>query len=214
LFLFPQWSSYFIAGAMFFLIHREGPSGYKLFMVGACYILSVAYAIKLLPLGSGWLEASFSAPVIACFLAVAYGMFLVIALRPRTDGGSNPFFILGLITYPLYLLHQDIGFILLRSAPASFNRGLLLSAVIVVIIGLSWVVHIGPEKWLASRLKLLLAAPSQNLAASLRAFVSERFAGLSLKSTIPTRSVPSAIPATISTIRPSPQGVQTSTHEK
>src|SRR5690349_19102612 len=37
-FLFPEWSSYFIAGAMLFLIHREGPSAYKLSVVGGCYI--------------------------------------------------------------------------------------------------------------------------------------------------------------------------------
>src|SRR5206468_3685581 len=35
-FLFPEWSSYFIAGAMLFLIHLEGPSAYKLMVVAVC----------------------------------------------------------------------------------------------------------------------------------------------------------------------------------
>jgi peptidoglycan/LPS O-acetylase OafA/YrhL len=208
-FLFPEWSSYFIAGAMLFLVHREGPSPYKLTVVGACYVLSAAYAIHLLPLGGARLEPGFSAPVIATFLATAYATFLLIALRPRSSGRSNPFYILGLITYPLYLLHQELGFILLRSAPANFNRGLLLVAVMAAMIGLSWGVHIGPEKWLACRLKSLLAS-TQDLAASIKALVLERFAGSALKSAIPARVASSVVPTTASTIAPSPETMRMS----
>ena len=200
-FFFPQWSSYFIAGAMLFLIHREGPSRYKLFVVGGCYLLSVAYEIKLLPFGGDRLEAGFSVPVIASFLAVAYAIFIVIALRPRIGGGSNPFYILGLITYPLYLLHQDLGFILLSSAPAGFNRVLLLCSVMAAIILVSWLVHVGPEKWLASELKSILVWP-QNMVISIRSLISERWAGSTLKSAVPASVVPTVIPATISTITP------------
>jgi peptidoglycan/LPS O-acetylase OafA/YrhL len=207
-FLFPEWSSYFIAGAMLFLIYREGPSPYKLSVIGACYILSVAYAIKLLPFGDGRLETNLSAPVIASFLAVSYATFLVIALRPRANGGSNPFYILGLITYPLYLVHQDLGFILLRSVPAGFNRALLLCAVMVAMVVLSWLLHIGPEKWLASRLKSLLVR-SQNLAISIKLLVSERLAGAMLKSPI-SEPIPTVIPATISSHKSTPQSMQSS----
>jgi peptidoglycan/LPS O-acetylase OafA/YrhL len=203
-FLFPEWSSYFIAGAMLFLVHREGPSLYKLSVVGASYVLSAAYAIRLLPLGGDRLEPGFSAPVIATFLATAYATFLLIAIRPRSGGRSNPFYILGLITYPLYLLHQELGFILLRGAPASLNRSLLLVVVMSAMIGLSWAVYMGPEKWLASRLKTLLA-PTHDLAASIKAYVSERFAGSALKSAIPAPVAPSVVPTTASTIAPSPE---------
>jgi len=191
-FLFPEWSSYFIAGAILFLIHREGPSSYKLSVVGGCYLLSTAYAIKWLPLGNK-LEAGFSAPVIASFLAVAYATFIFIALRPRAGGGSNPFYILGLITYPLYLLHQDLGFILLRLAPTAVNRVVLLCAVMVAMIALSWLVHIGPEKWLASELKSMLSGP-EKMAASIQSFLAERFSGSRLKT-----AMPAVVPATVST---------------
>jgi hypothetical protein len=102
------------------------------------------------------------------------------------------------------LLHQELSFILLRSAPANFNRVLLLVAVMAAMIGLSWAVYIGPEKWLASRLKSLLA-PTQDLAASVKAFVLERFAGSTLKSAIPAPVAESAVPGTASTITPSPE---------
>jgi peptidoglycan/LPS O-acetylase OafA/YrhL len=186
---------------MLFLIHREGPSLYRLFVVGGCYVLSVAYETRVLPFGGDRLEAGFSAPVIASFLAVTYAIFLIIALRPRIGGGSNPFYILGLITYPLYLLHQDLGFILLRSAPVRFNRTLLLCSVIAAIILFSWLVHAGPEKWLASELKSILFWP-QNIVISIRSHILERWAGSTLKSTAPASVVPTVIPATVSTGTP------------
>lgn len=207
-FLFPQWSSYFIAGAILFLIHREGPSLYKLSVVGACYVLSVAYAINLLPFGAGRLEKDFSAPVIASALAISYATFLAIALRPRAGGTilsvTNPqrcsslpgtigrtvgqrlpniIKLLGLITYPLYLLHQDIGYILLRSAP-TVNRILLLIIVMSAMVALAWAVHIGPEKWLASGLKWLLARP-ESVATAAKSFIADRFRQSGWKQTVP-----------------------------
>jgi peptidoglycan/LPS O-acetylase OafA/YrhL len=111
---------------------------------------------------------------------------------------------LGLITYPLYLLHQDIGFILLRSAPSGLNRLLLLCTVMAAMIVLSWVVHIGPEKWLLSRLKSLLVRP-QNAAVRIKSVISDRFAGSALQSAISDQVIPAVIPAPVS----SPQTLQT-----
>src|ERR1051326_304957 len=272
-FLFPEWSSYFIAGAMLFLIHREGPSLYKLFVVGACYVLSTAYAINLLPFGAGHLEADFSAPVIVSALAISYATFLFIAIRPRSgkkmasallplpngedrsEGAgervaghgvlplpkgegrgegegtvlqpnvhqparrtlqptsrvlTDLIKLLGLITYPLYLLHQDIGYILFRSAPAGVNRLLLLVAVMFAMIALACLVHIGPDKWLVSRLKSLLSGPL-SVANSLKLVISQRFAGVDLKPAIPDRLVPTLIPIEVSSVPSAAQPTQPAT---
>jgi peptidoglycan/LPS O-acetylase OafA/YrhL len=206
-FLFPQWSSYFIAGAMLFLIHREGPSPYKIFVVVGCYVLSVAYAVNLVPFGGDPLEADLSPAVIASALAVSYALFLFIAMRPRSSGGSNPFYILGLITYPLYLLHQDIGYIILRSAPPGVNRFLLLGGVMFAMIVLAWLVHIGPEKWLASRLKSALSRP-QDLAVAIKSLVSKWLAESDVKPAIADPLVPATIPVPVSPVLLSPQPLQ------
>ena len=240
-FLIPEWSSYFIAGAMLFLIHREGPTAYKLAVIGACFVLSVAYAVGWLPFATGKLENGFSASTIASVLAVAYAAFLVIALRPRGKavmpcatsrrsllisqkgegrGGRQPIVhnphvlftfdtaslikILGLITYPLYLLHQDLGLILMRAAPSSLNRLVLLSTVVMAIMLLSWFVHIGPEKWLTVRLKSLLARPEQ-LAISIKTLVAERLAAVTLKAALPKQVIPTVVPARVTELPPGAQ---------
>jgi len=203
-FLIPEWSSYFIAGAMFFLIHREGLSAYKLGIVGACFALSVAYAIGWLPFGDGNFQFDLRALIIASILTLGYVTFFFVALRPRKASGSNPFYILGLITYPLYLLHQDIGFIILRAAHSDINRLLLLCSLMAAMILLSWLIHIGPEKWLAHRLKSLLARPEE-IAVSIKNLVSERLAGVTLKPTVPKPIIPKVIPAPITDLRSTAQ---------
>jgi peptidoglycan/LPS O-acetylase OafA/YrhL len=157
-FLFPEWSSYFIAGATFFLIYRDGLNLYKTLVIALCYGLSVAYAVNLVPAAGADLSRQTSAPVLIVLLTVFYLMFFAIALRRTSFQRSSKFcYVLGMITYPLYLVHQDIGYLLLHSAPGGWNRYLLLSAVMSAMIGLAWLVHVGPEKFIAFRLKALLA---------------------------------------------------------
>lgn len=156
-FLFPEWSSYFIAGAMFFLIHREGLSAYKLLVILGCYILSLAYALDLPPSAAAGVGFEVNHPLLILLLAVFYLTFLAIALRQRNNESSHCLHVIGLITYPLYLLHQELGYILLRLAPTTLNRYLLLGAVMGGMIGLAWLIQRGPERWLAFRLKSLLA---------------------------------------------------------
>ena len=185
-FLFPEWSSYFIAGATFFLIHRHGPSLYKMVLIIGCYGLSIGYATNLLPSGAASPAFQVSAAVLIWMVTIFYLVFVALAFkptvtrlpRPRTDprpavndsaefrlkktqarGRSSQFlYLLGLITYPLYLIHQDVGYILLRLAPPALNRLLVLWTVCCIAIGLSLLIHLGPEKWLARWLKSLLAS--------------------------------------------------------
>src|SRR5262249_46361133 len=98
-------------------------------------------------------------------------------------------------------LHQDLGFILPRSAPVGFNRVLLVSSVMAAMILFSWLVQVGPEKWLASELKSILVWP-QNMVISIRSLIVDRWAGSTLKSAVPASIVPTVVPATISTVTP------------
>ncbi|HTL58626.1 MAG TPA: acyltransferase [Candidatus Limnocylindrales bacterium] len=155
-FLFPEWSSYFIAGAMFYLIHREGPSAYKLAIILGCYGLSLGYALNLLPTAAGHGSFEVNFPVVIGAIGLFYLVFLALALKPRAEPHSNSFYRIGLLTYPLYLLHQDIGYLLLHLAPSGLNRFLVLSLVSAVAIGLASLILI-PERWIARRLKAFLA---------------------------------------------------------
>jgi len=164
-FLFPEWSSYFIAGAMFFLIHRQGISAYKILVIISCYALSVAYALGILPLGDkGTAALDVSGPVLVTLLGLSYLLFFVIAIRQGRPGSSTAFYVVGLITYPLYLLHQDLGYVLLRWASPLLNRYVLLCAVMAAMIALAWLVNRGLERRLASVLNKFLTSISGNVA--------------------------------------------------
>ncbi|PWU14793.1 MAG: hypothetical protein C5B50_16525 [Verrucomicrobia bacterium] len=193
-FLFPQWSSYFIAGAMFFLVHRDGPDVYKLCVIALCYVISLGYALNLLPWRATHInQITTAAPVLVALLTFFYLVFLAISLNRRAGSSSSRvFYVLGLLTYPLYLIHQDIGYILLRRAPAALGRDIILLLVIAAIIGLSGLIHYFPEKWLAFHLnRSLLAAQKIAVTGLSRAGRRVRARGLQMKTGAPVGRVPS-----------------------
>jgi hypothetical protein len=77
------------------------------------------------------------------------------------------------------------------------------------MIALAWVIHIGPEKWLAAQLKSTLAGP-QNAAISAKSLLMERFAGTSVKA-IPASVMPAVVPATVSSVAATRQTLQSPT---
>ncbi len=223
-FLFPEWSSYFIAGATFFLIYRHGPSFYKLFLLIVCYGLSICYATDLLPLGGPTLSFQLSSSVLVSLVTAFYLVFLWIALRPRSAAsskqpetsnhpaiapgrGSRFLCLLGLITYPLYLIHQDIGYILLHSAPPKLNQYLVLGTVCCAAIGLAWLIHVGPEKWLARRLRVLLAGANKFGSLATRAVERARRLPSRLRTTPCNPVVPLIATSAISPVAPPPSPI-------
>jgi len=203
-FLFPEWSSYFIAGAMFFLIHRQGINAYKILVIAGCYGLSVAYALRILPLGeSGPAALDVSAPVLVTLLTLFYLIFFAIALRKRHPQSSNAFYVVGLITYPLYLLHQDLGYVLLRWAAPVVNHYVLVCAAMAAMIALAWLVNRGPERWLALALHNLLTRRNR-VAPSVPA-LSEAVSGLERIIIAPADAsqIPADIPGLASSSQPS-----------
>ena len=48
---------------------------------------------------------------------------------------------LGVLTYPLYLIHQNIGFIVFHEIGDSVNRYVLLGALVLIMMLAAWLIH-------------------------------------------------------------------------
>ncbi|MFF2546208.1 acyltransferase family protein [Kitasatospora sp. NPDC058063] len=148
-------SSFFVAGLALYLVHRYGPNLMLFGIVGISWILSVLYTIQHqhdvntvlgrpeLPTWPAVLLTTLSYLVIT---AVAMGWGSRIQWRWLTFAGA--------LTYPLYLLHEAMGWTALR---ALYDHGTKpWTAVAIVITGMlvaSWLVHRLIEKPLTPRLK-------------------------------------------------------------
>lgn len=65
---------------------------------------------------------------------------------------------LGALTYPLYLLHQNIGYAVFNRFGTPENRWIVLGIFGVLLISLTWLVSAKLEPWMRARLSLVLDA--------------------------------------------------------
>ena len=138
--LMPEYAPYFIAGAMFYLIRSEGVSPYKLVVIGGAYCLSLGRTT----VDAGEIEAYFgvaiSLPVVVGIVSTFYVLFFLTALGKTGILNRKGMLILGAITYPLYLIHQHVGFMVFNLFDAAVNKYVLLLSTTALMILLAWAI--------------------------------------------------------------------------
>lgn len=141
----PDWAPYFVAGMVFALVAREGwtkrYAGALLLAGGLTVYRSVKYAGGL----TEKYDIHFSPAVVATVAVVILVAFAAIASGAGRLLGDRPWLRaaawLGGLTYPLYLLHENIGFVLFELGRPYLPRTPLLVVVLLVIGVLAWLLH-------------------------------------------------------------------------
>jgi peptidoglycan/LPS O-acetylase OafA/YrhL len=151
----PGFAPYFIAGVAMFLMHRFGPNLLLWALVGICWVLSMhGVTGRVNGHYAGFAVSLWPARVI---VTLAFAVVLVVALRWTDRIQWRWLMVAGALTYPLYLLHQRIGTIVIR---AGFGAGLPLWAVIlgtaVLMLGFAYAVHRLVERPLSRLLRTAL----------------------------------------------------------
>jgi peptidoglycan/LPS O-acetylase OafA/YrhL len=155
-FLVPVFAPYFIAGAMFCLIRSEGACAYKLFIVAASYLAAVKNALFDLLDKQAHYVLPFSASLIAAVLAVFFAAFLWLAMQRRPWLSGGKWLALGALTYPLYLIHQNIGFIIFNRLSPHANPHLVMAGTIAAMLGAAYLVNRYVERRYAKSLRAVL----------------------------------------------------------
>jgi peptidoglycan/LPS O-acetylase OafA/YrhL len=156
-FLVPEYSAYFIAGSLFYLIHKEGFSRYRVFLLAASFVVSIAYDAITLMEKSYWYHMAFGVPVLIGIIASFYLVFLLISLKKSASRRWDRLFVfLGTISYPLYLLHHNIGMAIFQNLHTYVNRYLLLIGTAVAMLFLARLIHVQVERRYAPVLRTAL----------------------------------------------------------
>lgn len=153
-FLMPEYASYFISGALFCMAMREGWTARILLLLLASYVSAML-----------WAEGRVLVRDVTSIRIVVTGMYLL--MLAVTLGWFKPFarkglMQIGLLTYPLYLIHQIIGYLILNQL-AGINRFLALGLVCGLMIGLAYAIAQYVERPIASALKVRLTDTAHGL---------------------------------------------------
>lgn len=148
----PEYSAYFIAGIVFFLIRREGLTGFYAMLMG----ISLAMASIKTYGHTQWFIAEpsdLSRLIAVCIVWSFYALFFLLSLDKIKLRDSTFLLTLGGMTYPLYLMHSRAGRSLFEHYLHMVNPYLLLCLILVYMLLLSYLVHMYVEKKWANSLK-------------------------------------------------------------
>jgi peptidoglycan/LPS O-acetylase OafA/YrhL len=85
-------------------------------------------------------QETFSKPVIVAVMFAVYAIMIMVILGRLKWLNKSYFLYLGIMTYPLYLLHQRIGYIIFNNLMGHFNKYLILAGTITLMISVSFII--------------------------------------------------------------------------
>jgi peptidoglycan/LPS O-acetylase OafA/YrhL len=136
------WIPNFLAGIIFYKIYKHGLNNWRIFGLCNTFIASIIFATNRIPdLVAGY-KTIFSPSTITLYILLFYIIFILISLNKFRIPNNKYINILGILTYPIYLLHQQIAKILFTYAGIK-NIPLYISfiSVTIFIILLSFLIH-------------------------------------------------------------------------
>jgi len=159
-FLFlTDWSPFFIAGALFYLIRQNGMNLVRGAMLVISLMLSLWQNLNEIKHLAVLYKSDFSPYISSAVILACFAVFLLISLGKTKGLSSQKLIKLGVLTYPLYLIHQNIGFMLFQEFGDSVNRYILLMALVSIMLIAAWLIHQLIEqplgRWMNGKLKLL-----------------------------------------------------------
>lgn len=134
--IFP-YGSYFIGGSVFFLIWSRGFTFSRLAYLLASLILSGLCVWHEAPNFMNNDDRIISLAIAILVVIGFYALFLAISLRRISLPASKLWFELGALTYPLYLLHNQIGKTLAAAISSNWGYGLALCVAFLVPLALA-----------------------------------------------------------------------------
>lgn len=154
--LMVDYSPYFIGGAVCFLAHRNGWSLARAGMVAIALMLALRATVESATGLENVYKLQFDPVLMTTIISAFFVVMILIASKKTPSIFRGNWALLGALTYPLYLLHQNIGYILLNAVYTRANPYLALLLILVLALLSSYAVHRLIEKPFGKRLGVLV----------------------------------------------------------
>ena len=149
-------AAYFIAGAACYLIFSRGATPTRWGLVGGAWLLALYRSNQDLADLEKQLGSPFDPLVVAVIISAFFALMVGVALGRFGALRSKAWLPLGMLTYPLYLLHQNIGYMVFNRLHGNVDIHLLFWGTFVAMLAAAWAVHRWVERPLARHMKALL----------------------------------------------------------
>jgi peptidoglycan/LPS O-acetylase OafA/YrhL len=151
-FLIPYWSAHFIAGIGFWIFHRTPHRAWGAGLVALSFPIACILLIQRLPGLESLLGRAYNPVVAASILLIMYCLMLA-ALRWHPASKKRWLLIAAGSTYPLYLIHQNAGYVLMNQLIVVLSTTMTLIITLLAVGLLSVAIHVYAESPLSRRLR-------------------------------------------------------------
>jgi peptidoglycan/LPS O-acetylase OafA/YrhL len=152
-FLFPRWSHYFIAGMALYLVHRFGGNLVLWTIVFVTWILALTGADAEATGAENVVNGDIDPTVLMVAVTVLYAVMNLVALGALRWMSWSGLTTLGLLTYPLYLLHEWVGWIMIARLQEALGDVATLVVVTLSMVALAYLVAKFVEAPLSGRMR-------------------------------------------------------------
>ncbi len=150
--LIDVYACYFIAGSLFYLLWRDGSSFKKLAGLCGCWVIAVCEIFFDVPANENLKAMGVNEFVVAGIVSLFFVIMYMVADRKLGSFRKLNWIKLGILTYPLYLIHQNIGYILFRKFH-EYNEHIVFWGIMGLMLGCSYAVNMWIERKSANLLK-------------------------------------------------------------
>jgi peptidoglycan/LPS O-acetylase OafA/YrhL len=148
-----DYSAYFIAGAICYLIWSNGFSPVRMVVLGASWILAIFQSLRQLPAFEHHYDVGMNEFIVVGMITAFFLVMLRISFGGIGFIGKRSWVFVGALTYPLYLVHQNVGYIIFDGAYGKMNSDTVFCGTIVVVLSVAYGVNRFVERPLAGRMK-------------------------------------------------------------
>tara|TARA_Y100001954_G_C15740651_1_gene568197 strand:+ start:6 stop:869 length:864 start_codon:yes stop_codon:yes gene_type:complete len=151
--LIHDWASYFISGMIFYKIYEKGYSVKYTLMLVLSLTLSLNYSTIYTDFLTNLFDYNFNKYISMLIIIFFYLLIFIISLGGLKILNKKSLLKLGLLTYPLYLVHQNFGFILINNFIDINYKYIFIIGLIILMIFISWLINVLIEQKISPLLK-------------------------------------------------------------
>ncbi|MFF7633878.1 acyltransferase family protein [Kitasatospora sp. NPDC008050] len=149
----PSYTPFFVAGITMYLMYRFGPNLLLWGMLGFSWLVAQYRLEGTVQMYQQWLPQHISWTIAACLMTGCFLLVLAAALGWLNWIKWRWLTVAGSLTYPLYLLHQEIGTTAICWLRQWLSPGATLAIVATGILLLAWLIHRLVERPLTRAMK-------------------------------------------------------------
>jgi len=147
-------SLFFASGMLMYLVYREGHSLFMWMLIGMQWALAMAYSgTDLTARLERWTGRDVHPWAVMATVTVMFLLVVVATLTPAARLSWRWLSFAGALTYPLYLVHENWGWVSIRALHEPLGQVPALVVTIVLVVAAAAAIHVLVERPLAPRLQ-------------------------------------------------------------